>query len=241
MAADSAEGHEAWGEAVVIDLGSAFCRAGLVQSGSDEPMARFESIVGTPKAYMCQTPPIMVGMPQPVYVGERALGRCGVLILQKPVVRGLVADWQAAERVWHHIYFNELRVVPEEHPVLLTEAPLTPKADREKVTQIMFETFGVQALYVAVQAVLTLYDSGRATGTVVDLGEGVTRVVPVCDGFAMPHAVAQLHVAGQHFTDYLALLLKERDGIEFSGRAERAILREIKDREPKPGVVSERQ
>ncbi|CAJ1442538.1 unnamed protein product [Effrenium voratum] len=224
MAADSAEGHEAWGEAVVIDLGSAFCRAGLVQSGSDEPMARFESIVGTPK-----TPPIMVGMPQPVYVGERALGRCGVLILQKPVVRGLVADWQAAERVWHHIYFNELRVVPEEHPVLLTEAPLTPKADREKVTQIMFETFGVQALYVAVQAVLTLYDSGRATGTVVDLGEGVTRVVPVCDGFAMPHAVAQLHVAGQHFTDYLALLLKERDGIEFSGRAERAILREIKE------------
>ncbi|CAJ1358222.1 unnamed protein product [Effrenium voratum] len=224
MAADSAEGHEAWGEAVVIDLGSAFCRAGLVQSGSDEPMARFESIVGTPK-----TPPIMVGMPQPVYVGERALGRCGVLILQKPVVRGLVADWQAVERVWHHIYFNELRVVPEEHPVLLTEAPLTPKADREKVTQIMFETFGVQALYVAVQAVLTLYDSGRATGTVVDLGEGVTRVVPVCDGFAMPHAVAQLHVAGQHFTDYLALLLKERDGIEFSGRAEREILREIKE------------
>ena len=117
-----------------------------------------------------------------------------ILTLKYPVEHGIITNWNDMEKIWHHTMYI---VAPEKRPVLLTEAPLNPNADREKMTQIMFETFNLPAMYVAIQAVLSLYASGRTTGMVMDSGDGVSHGVPVYGGYALPHAIVRLDPANQ--------------------------------------------
>lgn len=207
---------------VVIDNGTGTIKAGF--AGQDTPKCFFPSCVGRPKHVRAMAGAVEGDQ----FIGRKAQEYRGLLRMRYPMEHGMVTDWADMERIWSHIYAEELKILPEEHPVLLTEAPLNPRAHREQAAQIFFETFNVPAMYVSMQAILSLYSSGRTTGVVLDSGDGVTHAVPVYEGFAMPHAIRRVDVAGRDVTEHLQMLLR-RSGYHLHTSAEKEIVRAIKE------------
>lgn len=162
--------------------------------------------------------------------------------LKHPMAHGVVQDWDDMERIWRFA-FQELAISTKEHPFLLTECPNNPRKNRREIAKLFFETFNVPALFLAVQAVLCLYASGKITGIVLDSGDGVTHCVPVYEGFSVSHAVGRIDLAGRDITEYLMLLLR-RNGVNFHTSAEFDIVRRIKEakcvvrEDPDPKVAS---
>jgi actin len=152
--------------AIVIDNGSGMCKAGF--AGDDAPRAVFPTIVGRPRHTG-----VMVGMGQKdSYVGDEAQSKRGILTLKYPIEHGVVTNWDDMEKIWHHTFYNELRVAPEEHPVLLTEPLLNPQGEpREDDADHVRDVLGAGA-YVARASQLALYASGRTVGLVLESGYG---------------------------------------------------------------------
>lgn len=208
--------------AVVIDNGTGMIKAGI--AGDEAPKVYFPTVVGKPKFEQ------LVGSDDvELFVGEKAIEKRGILSLDYPLENGIVKSWEYMEKIWHHCYFDQLKKDPENQPVLLTEAALNPKQNREKMVEIFFDEFKVPAFYVFTQAVLALYSSGRTTGLVCDSGDGVTHIVVVYDGYSIKHVVKRLNFAGRDLSDFMTKHLAE-DGYTFQSSAERDIARNIKEK-----------
>ena len=208
---------------IIIDNGTGYCKAGL--SNEEGPRSVFPSCVGYPKYQE-----ILYNRDyKDFFIGDDALNKKAVLKLKYPMEHGVVNNWDDMEKIWGHIFTNELRVAPEEHNVMLTEAPLNPKENREKMAQIMFETFNVPGFYISIQAVLSLYSAGKYTGLVLDSGDGVTHAVPIFDGYCLPHSILRLDIAGRDLTEYMVSLLAEC-GRRFYTTAEKEIVKDIKEK-----------
>lgn len=133
------------------------------------------------------------------------------------------------EKLIQHIYSkSHLHCKPDQHPILLTEAPLNPRSNREALSELFFETLRAPAIFFSPPAVLSLYASGRATGVVLDVGEGVAHCIPVYEGYALVHSMTRSDVAGRDVTKRLQLLLR-KSGLAFSTTAECDLVKKIKE------------
>lgn len=164
-----------------------------------------------------------------IMVGEEAQALRSALKISHPVENGVVKDWEDMQHLWDHTFSEKLKIEPNQHKIMLTEAPLNPKSNRRNTIEIMFERYGFQAVHMAIQAMLVLYAQGLLTGVVVDSGDGVTHMVPVYEGFVPGHLVSRLNVAGRHITRYLVKLLLLR-GYAFNRTADFETVREIKEK-----------
>ena len=183
---------------VVITPGSSNCRAGF--SGENTPRAVIPSVVGVP---------INQGSAglDTWYCGKEAVARRSELTVTHMIEHGIITNMAHFEKLLHHVFSKELKLAPEEHAVMLSEAPIGPKVNRENTTQLMFETFNVAALFMKLDMVLSLIGSGRKTGIVISSGGSKTHVVPIYEGYWLPHAIMRLDMGGDHVTNELINLL----------------------------------
>jgi len=216
---------------IVLDQGTGFVKVGY--AGQNFPAHTFPSIVGRPmlrteerSATGMNALPADLG---DIVVGDEAAKYRTMLQVNSPLEHGIIKNWEDMMELWNYTFFDKLGADTRGRKILMTEAPMNPLKNREKMCQIMFESYGFESVYVAIQAVLTLYAQGLQSGVVVDSGDGVTHIVPVYDGFSLPHLTRRLDVAGRDVTRYLIKLLLMR-GYAFNRTADFATVQQIKEK-----------
>uniref|UniRef100_A0A672LHQ6 Actin-related protein 2-like n=1 Tax=Sinocyclocheilus grahami TaxID=75366 RepID=A0A672LHQ6_SINGR len=163
-------------------------------------------------------------------VGDEASECRSMLEVSYPMENGMVRCWEDMLHLWDHTFGpRRLNISPPDCKVLLTEPPLNPLKNRQKIAEVMFETYKFHGIYIAIQAVLTLYAQGLLTGVVIDSGDGVTHICPVYEGFSLPHLTRRLDIAGRDITRYLIKLLLLR-GYAFNHTADFETVRMMKEK-----------
>jgi len=205
--------------AVVIDNGTGYTKMGF--AGNTEPQYIIPSIIALQEGKGAQKASTTKKGVEDLdfYIGDEANSYARTYDIFYPVRHGQVENWTHMEYFWEHCIFKYLRCEPEDHFFLLTEPPLNAPENREYTAEIMFETFNVPGLYIAVQAVLALAASWTSknvkertlTGTVIDSGDGVTHVIPVAEGYVIGSSIKHIPLAGRDITSFVQQLMRERN------------------------------
>lgn len=211
---------------IVCDNGTGFVKVGY--AGQNFPAHIYPSMVGRPIIRAEETLSETTELKE-VMCGDEAAAVRHSLDISYPVECGIVKNWEEMEHLWNYTFYEKLQIHPSQNKILLTEPPMNPTRNREKLVQTMFEKYNFAAANVSIQAMLTLYAQGLLTGVVVDTGDGVTHVVPVFDGFVPQNLIRRLDVAGRHITNYFIKLLLLR-GYAFNRTADFETVRQIKEK-----------
>lgn len=211
---------------IVLDQGTGFVKLGY--GSSNAPEFTFPSIVGRP---ILRAEEKINGQElQDIMVGDEANQARAALDIKYPMDNGIVRNWEDMEHLWDYSFYNKLKRHDfHDDKILLTEAPLNPLKNREKMVDTMFSKYGFGGVYVAIQAVLALYAQGLSSGVVVDSGDGVTHIVPVYESVVLNHLIKRIDIAGRDITRQLINLLLRR-GYAFNRSADFETVRQIKEK-----------
>ena len=173
---------------IVIDNGSSTIKCGF--SGEEAPKSIFSNII------------------------SRSTDKVGDESLEdnvSPIEHGIITDFELMEKVWEHTFSRELKVPQEERNILTSDSPLSPKINREKMTQIMFEKFNVQGLFICIRPILSMYSLGKTSALVLESGDDVTQIVPINEGYYFPYSITKSNLGGKLVTNFLMDKLKENN------------------------------
>ncbi len=208
---------------IVIDNGTLFSKIGF--AGEDQPRAIIQTLPRSPiKIKPSHSQETLIKSKSP----SKPIYEKGLLEGISPIERGIIKDWDAIERFWEYCFYKVLKINPSKYSVILTNTALNTKENKNKMMEIMFEKFNVPSVYIATQAVLSLYATGRTTGCVINSGEGITNIVPISENYVNNQAIQTLELAGQDITKFLQKLMRQA-GYPLITPKERKILIEIKE------------
>lgn len=207
-------------KAVVVDLGTGYCKCGF--AGLPKPTHKISSTVGKPYMETAKTGDNR----KETFVGQELINPEIRLKLINPLRHGIIVDWDSVQDIWEYLFHREMKISPKEHAVLVSDPPLSPHTNREKYAEMLFETFSTPAMHIAYQSRLSMYSYGRTSGLVVEVGHGVSYVVPIYEGYPLPSITGRLDYAGSDMTAYLMSLMNN-SGKHFTEN-QMAIVEDIK-------------
>ena len=173
---------------IVIDNGSSSIKCGF--SGEEAPKSIFSNII------------------------SRSTDKVGDESLEdniSPIEHGIITNFDLMEKIWEHTFSRELKVPQEERNILTSDSPLSPKINREKMTQIMFEKFNVQGLFICIRPILSMYCVGKTSALVLESGDDVTQIVPINEGYYFPYSITKSNLGGKLVTNFLMDKIKENN------------------------------